>query len=59
MPASIRTEPRTDHDGMPAKRLIIANDEGIVLTVDLGNTESKQLSAALKPEGRDITILNP
>jgi len=55
MSFSIKTEQHTDNSGLPSKRIVIDND-GDTIIIALGAEEARMLSAALKPNGRDIVI---
>lgn len=53
--ANIRTEPHTDNDGFPSKRLIIEHDD-VTISLNFGFNEANALAAALRPEGKDVNL---
>jgi hypothetical protein len=58
---TLTTHPHIDNDGSPSKRITMmfgSGDDTQTITVALGVAEARALSAALKPNGRDILLAN-
>lgn len=55
MAITLSTINHVDRDGNPSKRLMVETNDGTI-TIDLGMMEALQLSAALKPSGKNVTL---
>ena len=52
---TLSTEAHTDSDGNPSKKIVITG--AVSLSIALGSEEARLLSAALKANGRDISLV--
>ncbi len=54
--AGLRTRKYVTADGDISKMIVIEPESGASITIRLGVEEARALSAALKPNGRDIDL---